>query len=301
MRVAFLVPNNKFGAYAFVEIKCELARRHHSSDLLDDSLVISKDTSFDIIIHKWPQLLSNTSLCSKIDQIYYKILTPVTTLKHTLYRSSMFSLFYEPVCGVLHFPTNHVINLPPNSGKWIDAVNSVVNHSNELYPVVIKPDIACGTKSSHHLAVVPASSSLPDQITTTVPSGECVLQPFFPGSLLKFYVISLSPSCTILWKSDCSAFHPQITNFQKEVFLFDSQKLKPKDPSIKRCFDSNWLEIAVQINNKLNLTFFGFDVVVSDNCNYCVDINYFPSFSGCQNFGELAVDALEAHLKLKTN
>ncbi|KAL5164198.1 Inositol 1,3,4-trisphosphate 5/6-kinase 4 [Glycine soja] len=149
-------------------------------------------------------------------------------------------------------------------------------------PCIVKPKVACGVSDAHKMAIV---FKVDDFKNLSVPL-PAVIQEYVDHSstLYKFYVLGEKifyavkksiPNADILRKSS--------NGDELKPLLFDSLKSMPTADSItsnepidlKLVTDAaNWLR------RRLQLTIFGFDVVIQEGTHdhVIVDVNYLPSF-----------------------
>ncbi|GLT73688.1 hypothetical protein SLA2020_455270 [Shorea laevis] len=153
-------------------------------------------------------------------------------------------------------------------------------------PSIVKPQVACGVPDAHSMAIVFRDEDFND---LNVPT-PAVIQEYVDHSstVFKFYVLGenvfhavkkSTPNADVLLKlSERNGLKP---------ILFDSLKSLPTDSGKQNPGDqehnidlglvrdaANWL------SKTLNLTIFGFDVVIQEGSgdHVIVDVNYLPSF-----------------------
>uniref|UniRef100_A0A5B7C3D0 Putative inositol-tetrakisphosphate 1-kinase 4 n=1 Tax=Davidia involucrata TaxID=16924 RepID=A0A5B7C3D0_DAVIN len=160
-------------------------------------------------------------------------------------------------------------------------------------PTIVKPQVACGVADAHSMAIVFRVEDYKD-LSVPLPA---VLQEYVDhsSSLFKFYVLGEKvfhavkksmPNADILIKlSERNELKP---------LLFDSLKSLPtaeKTPNFgdgdllhkvnDQCIDLGLVtEAASWLRRMLDLTIFGFDVVIQEGTgdHVIVDVNYLPSF-----------------------
>lgn len=157
-------------------------------------------------------------------------------------------------------------------------------------PNIIKPQVACGIADAHSMAIV---FKVDDYKGLNVPL-PAVIQEYVDHSsrLYKFYVLgekifyaikkSTPNAATLMSLSEGNSLKP---------ILFDSLKSLPvakEDSSNKDDSAGNQESIDLELvthaadclRKILNLTIFGFDVVIQDvtSDHVIVDLNYLPSF-----------------------
>ncbi|KAF8101260.1 hypothetical protein N665_0208s0047 [Sinapis alba] len=150
-------------------------------------------------------------------------------------------------------------------------------------PCIVKPQVACGVADAHSMAIVFRVEDFKD-LNTPVPA---IIQEYVDHSsrIFKFYVLGEKifhtvkksiPSSPILRKSaEENGLQP---------ILFDSLKSLPVGSANQNQVDEIDLQLVTEAANwlrkKLDLTIFGFDVVIQEGTrdHVVVDLNYLPSF-----------------------
>ncbi|OIW14175.1 hypothetical protein TanjilG_21315 [Lupinus angustifolius] len=159
-------------------------------------------------------------------------------------------------------------------------------------PCIVKPKVACGVSDAHKMAIV---FRVDDFKNLSVPL-PAVIQEYVDHSstLYKFYVLGEEifyavkksiPNADILMKSS--------NGDDLKPLLFDSLKSLPTADSIQDYGANNSnttsnesidlklvIDAAHWLRKKLQLTIFGFDVVIQEGTHdhVIVDVNYLPSF-----------------------
>ncbi|CAN0920831.1 Inositol 1,3,4-trisphosphate 5/6-kinase 4 [Linum grandiflorum] len=154
-------------------------------------------------------------------------------------------------------------------------------------PSIVKPQVACGVADAHSMAIVFKSEDFKN-LSVPLPA---VAQEYVNHSstLLKVYVIGKK----VFYAVKRSVPNADILTKMAEKngngpLLFDSLKSLPISPdngdSCRSNLDHFDIELVTEaahwLTRKLDLTVFGFDVVVEEvsNEHVIVDVNYFPSF-----------------------
>ncbi|CAN7103298.1 unnamed protein product [Brassica rapa subsp. narinosa] len=150
-------------------------------------------------------------------------------------------------------------------------------------PCIVKPQVACGVADAHSMAIVFRVEDFKD-LNTPVPA---IIQEYVDHSsrIFKFYVLgekifhavkkSIPSSSTLRKSAEENGLRP---------ILFDSLKSLPIGSANQNPVDEIDLELVTEAANwlrrKLDLTIFGFDVVVQEETrdHVVVDLNYLPSF-----------------------
>ncbi|VVB03303.1 unnamed protein product [Arabis nemorensis] len=151
------------------------------------------------------------------------------------------------------------------------------------FPCIVKPQVACGVADAHSMAIVFQVDDFKD-LNTPVPA---IIQEFVDHSsrIFKFYVLgekifhavkkSIPSSSSLRKSAEQNGLRP---------ILFDSLKSLPIGSAIQNPVDEIDLELVTKAANwlrkKLDLTIFGFDVVIQEGTrdHVIVDLNYLPSF-----------------------
>ncbi|KAL4582929.1 hypothetical protein LXL04_007490 [Taraxacum kok-saghyz] len=173
-------------------------------------------------------------------------------------------------------------------------------------PSIVKPQVACGVADAHSMAIVFKAADFTD-LNVPLPA---IVQEYVDHSstLFKFYVLgekvfyavkNSTPNANILKNSS--------ENNQFKPLLFDSLKSLPTDGNKKS--SSNLKEqnldiglvsdAANYLRSVLDLTIFGFDVVIEEGTrdHVIVDVNYLPSFKEVPN--DVAIPAFWDAIKMK--
>lgn len=159
------------------------------------------------------------------------------------------------------------------------------------FPNIVKPQVACGVAVAHSMAIVfkveqykGLNVPLPAVVQEYVDHSSCLFKFYVLGEKV-YYAIkkSMPNAATLMSLSEASGLKP---------ILFDSLKSLPIDKKDQQVEDgvnnggvqqldlelvtdaANWLR------NVLNLTIFGFDVVIQEATgdHVIIDLNYLPSF-----------------------
>ncbi|KAJ4723907.1 putative Inositol-tetrakisphosphate 1-kinase [Melia azedarach] len=172
-------------------------------------------------------------------------------------------------------------------------------------PCIVKPQVACGVADSHSMAIV---FRLEDFKNLSVPL-PAIVQEYVNHSstLFKFYVLGenvfhavkkSTPNSVILMKS-------YERNGLKPI-TFDSLKSLPIDTENQHSgkvdddLDLGLVkDAAIWLAKTLDLTIFGFDIVIQEGTgdHVIVDVNYLPSFKEVNN--DIAIPAFWDAIKTK--
>ncbi|CAE6048324.1 unnamed protein product [Arabidopsis arenosa] len=150
-------------------------------------------------------------------------------------------------------------------------------------PSIVKPQVACGVADAHSMAIVFRVEDFKD-LNTPVPA---IIQEYVDHSsrIFKFYVLgekifhavkkSIPSSSSLRKTAEQNGLKP---------ILFDSLKSLPVGSVNQNPVNEIDLELvtkaATWLRKKLDLTIFGFDVVIQEGTgdHVIVDLNYLPSF-----------------------
>ncbi|XP_050203698.1 inositol 1,3,4-trisphosphate 5/6-kinase 4 [Mercurialis annua] len=151
-------------------------------------------------------------------------------------------------------------------------------------PSIVKPQIACGVADAHSMAIVfrvedfkDLSVPLPAIVQEYVDHSSTLFKIYVLGEKVFYAVKKSTPNIDILIKSsESNGIGP---------LLFDSLKSLPTSTenslSATHQFDFALVTDAAKwLARKLDLTVFGFDIVVEEHTHdhVIVDVNYLPSF-----------------------
>ncbi|KAL5733701.1 hypothetical protein ACOSQ2_033393 [Xanthoceras sorbifolium] len=170
------------------------------------------------------------------------------------------------------------------------------------FPCIVKPQVACGVADAHSMAIVFGAEDF-KHLSVPLPA---VVQEYVNHSstLFKFYVLGenvfhavkkSTPNSVNLMKSyERNGFRP---------IMFDSLKSLPTDTESGFKIDDLELglvkDAAKWLAGKLDLTIFGFDVVIQEGAgdHVIVDVNYLPSFKEVPK--DIAIPAFWDAIKTK--
>ncbi|KAK6781870.1 hypothetical protein RDI58_019666 [Solanum bulbocastanum] len=166
---------------------------------------------------------------------------------------------------------------PKLEDKLVDAKLSLPN--------IVKPQVACGVADAHSMAIVFKEDSYKD-LNVPLPA---IVQEYVDHSstMFKFYVVGKKIFFAIK-KSTPNADTLIKLAEEKELkpLLFDSLKSLPVDKLKSQNEDNTRIDhelvtdAANWLRRVLDLTIFGFDVVIQESTgdHVIVDVNYLPSF-----------------------
>ncbi|XP_078152668.1 inositol 1,3,4-trisphosphate 5/6-kinase 4 [Carex rostrata] len=154
-----------------------------------------------------------------------------------------------------------------------------IAESNLTFPVLVKPQVACGVADAHSMAIVfkeeefrELSVPLPAIIQEYVDHGANIYKVYAIGNKV-FHAVrkSLPNSASLL----ASGISPITFNSLKNLPVADQAE------SSVDALDIDLVEAAAHwLRERLGLTIFGFDAVIQENTgdHVIVDLNYLPSF-----------------------
>ncbi|KNA04833.1 hypothetical protein SOVF_196020 [Spinacia oleracea] len=150
-------------------------------------------------------------------------------------------------------------------------------------PNIVKPQVACGVSSAHSMAIV---FCLEDYKDLQVPL-PAIIQEYVDHSstLFKFYVLGEKVFHAVKKSTPNGDVLMTLSQAnQSKALVFDSLKSLPTAENNKFGDEVVDLELvknaAHWLRRKLDLTIFGFDVVIQEGTgdHVIVDVNYLPSF-----------------------
>ncbi|PIA59012.1 hypothetical protein AQUCO_00400100v1 [Aquilegia coerulea] len=167
----------------------------------------------------------------------------------------------------------------PNLGKRLSEVGLFL-------PSIVKPQVACGVADAHDMAIVFRTE---DFKSLQVPLPVVVQEYVDHSSLLyKFYVLGEKVFFAI--KNSTPNADVFLSSYEKDghkPIIFNSLKSLPTSKvAVNSKFSEQFLDLelvkdaAKWLRDILNLTIFGFDVVIQEGSrdHVVVDVNYLPSF-----------------------
>ncbi|KAL9237549.1 hypothetical protein vseg_012083 [Gypsophila vaccaria] len=150
------------------------------------------------------------------------------------------------------------------------------------FPSIVKPQVACGVSNAHSMAIVFGLENYKD-LPVPLPA---IIQEYVDHSstLFKFYVLGEKVYHAVKKSIPNSDVLIELSEgHQLKPLLFDSLRSLPTAERTQSGEEAD-LELvkdaAIWLRRKLDLTIFGFDVVVQDGTgdHVIVDVNYLPSF-----------------------
>nr|XP_019704145.1 inositol-tetrakisphosphate 1-kinase 6 isoform X2 [Elaeis guineensis] len=162
--------------------------------------------------------------------------------------------------------------------------------ANLSFPIIVKPQIACGVADAHNMALV---FKFEDFVDLPVPL-PAILQEYVDhgSSIFKFYVLgdkvfhavkkSMPNASFLLSASEKKGSAPIIFNSLKSLPVATGDQFSAGGPkAAKLSLDVELVnKAAKQLRRQLGLTIFGFDVVIQEvsGDHVIVDLNYLPTF-----------------------
>ncbi|XP_035839538.1 inositol 1,3,4-trisphosphate 5/6-kinase 4 isoform X6 [Helianthus annuus] len=169
-------------------------------------------------------------------------------------------------------------------------------------PSIVKPQVACGVAEAHSMAIVfkavdflGLSVPLPAVVQEYVDHSSTLFKMYVLGEKVFYAVKNSTPNADILKNSSEK-------NGSKPL-LFDSLKSLPIDGSKMKEQPDLDIELvtgaATYLRRVLDLTIFGFDVVIQEGTrdHVIVDVNYLPSFKEVPN--EIVIPAFWDAIRMK--
>ncbi|PAN13405.1 hypothetical protein PAHAL_2G334000 [Panicum hallii] len=161
-----------------------------------------------------------------------------------------------------------------------------LTEANLSFPLIVKPQVACGVADAHNMALVFQIEEL-SNLGVPLPA---VLQEYVDhgSKIFKFYVIgdkvfhavrNSMPNASFLKSS--SGGEPLTFNSLKTLPVATKEQQLQTRVQDSKSVDADLVEEAAKfLKGLLGLTIFGFDVVVQEGTgdHVIVDLNYLPSF-----------------------
>ncbi|XP_010524199.1 PREDICTED: inositol 1,3,4-trisphosphate 5/6-kinase 4 [Tarenaya hassleriana] len=162
-------------------------------------------------------------------------------------------------------------------------MNHKLSTSGLSLPCIVKPQVACGVADAHSMAIVFRIEDFKD-LNVPLPA---IIQEYVDHSsrIFKFYVLGEKIFHAVKKStpnSDCLRRSAEENGLRP--ILFDSLKSLPTGTAIQNSASEIDLGLVTDAANwlrrKLDLTIFGFDVVIQEGTgdHVIVDLNYLPSF-----------------------
>lgn len=173
------------------------------------------------------------------------------------------------------------------------------------YPVIVKPVDACATDEAHWMTLLNSSPQLNNNNSnsfnfTFACDGECLVQKFYEhfGVLYKVYVIGgnveivARPSITArnagaLLRFNTHKFKVTEGDLSEELFLTAMKRIEPFRDLVE--------DFARELKKKLQLTWFGIDVIIPEDGEVkvaVIDVNYMPGYDGIKELSEKLIKAI---------
>ncbi|KAK1425761.1 hypothetical protein QVD17_21119 [Tagetes erecta] len=178
-----------------------------------------------------------------------------------------------------------------------DRLEQRLHEAKLTLPSIVKPQVACGVADAHSMAIVfrvadfmGLSVPLPAVVQEYVDHSSTLFKMYVLGEKIFYAVKSSISNADILKKSS------------EKPLLFDSLKSLPIDGNKKQQPDLDIglvTDAATYLRRVLDLTIFGFDVVVQEGTqdHVIVDVNYLPSFKEVPN--EVSIPAFWDAIRMK--
>lgn len=184
--------------------------------------------------------------------------------------------------------------LPIRCPAWCMADNT--SRGDVSFPCIMKPCIACGVKEAHHMAVIHSKNGI-EKALNAVPQPSILQEFVVPHDNAVFKAYVAGSRVVIRGRKGQPAGLGQCS----ECIFFDSLEEWTDDASAdinlndQSLLRQDYIEkVALALEEELNITLFGFDILYDANQGELViiDVNYFPSYKGVDNASELIINAL---------
>jgi len=171
-----------------------------------------------------------------------------------------------------------------------DSYQSILDKHNIHYPVVCKPIQACGSTESHFMGIVFKEQDLHNF------SFPLLVQQYVNHDSMIYKVFVIGDYLHVVHRKSMRNMDKNET----QCITFDSQKPFP-ETLLDPLFDGKPLNepkkeiltiVSKDIQKNLGLSIFGFDVIVDSTTKKMavVDVNYFPTYGGVQDFFSILLD-----------
>uniref|UniRef100_A0ACD5YFY2 Uncharacterized protein n=1 Tax=Avena sativa TaxID=4498 RepID=A0ACD5YFY2_AVESA len=158
--------------------------------------------------------------------------------------------------------------------------------ANLSFPVIVKPQVACGVADAHNMALVfqieefsNLSVPLPAILQEYIDHGSKIFKFYAIGDKVFHAVKNSMPNASLLKSS--SGDEPLTFNSLKTLPVATKEQLLQNRVQDNKSLDIDLVQEAAKLlKESLGLTIFGFDVVVQEGSgdHVIVDLNYLPSF-----------------------
>eukprot|EP01095_Lingulamoeba_sp_RSL-Kostka_P010676 TRINITY_DN3889_c0_g1_i1.p1 TRINITY_DN3889_c0_g1~~TRINITY_DN3889_c0_g1_i1.p1 ORF type:complete len:317 (-),score=89.10 TRINITY_DN3889_c0_g1_i1:38-988(-) len=283
-----------------------------SQDVIIEEIDTNNFTSeqkYDIIIGKFTDfLVKGTEKSKELERNFEKwinegnvktVVDSMDAQRNCISRESIshFGEFLETNVGDVPIKNPKTLVITENERR--NNYTELLNEKGINFPVICKPNQACGSLESHEMGVVFNESQIHQ---FDLP---CVIQEFYNhgGVINKVFVCGLDefsvvkrPSITDITYEE--NHEPIIFNSQDMSHLMNNDTENYEIPS-----DHILSSIIKLINKKFDLNLFGFDLIQNNiTGKYAVvDINFFPGYKGLDNFHEKLLNCLLGVHKSKHN
>ncbi|XP_076921913.1 inositol 1,3,4-trisphosphate 5/6-kinase 4-like [Bidens hawaiensis] len=169
-------------------------------------------------------------------------------------------------------------------------------------PSIVKPQVACGVADAHSMAIVfkaadfiGLSVPLPAVVQEYVDHSSTLFKMYVLGKEVFYAVKKSTPNADVLRKSsEENGFKPLLFDSLKSLPIDGSKDKEQPDLDIGLITDA-----ATYLRTVLDLTIFGFDVVIQEGTHdhVIVDVNYLPSFKEVSN--DQAIPAFWDAIRMK--
>jgi len=285
---------------------------------LDLSVPFQLQGNFDVVIQKlmWDQ----SNELEYIREFSFQhpevlILEHYNNLRPLNWRSETMRIFNSGQPFEVGFPKycllgteNYVLDSFESPLFSLEELQTEIITAGLQYPLIIKPDHACGPHSAHDMCIITDPSGLesvdfsrPVVVQEYKDHFETLIKVFNLGENTWIYLRRSLPSIGkisgYLLKSFvsfnshdyCPTENDFIENIKGNttIFLQEGSNLMNDDVVNQFNVDEALIkQVAERIKNQFSVEIFGFDVIVCEKSkdSFVVDINYFPSYKEVEDF-----------------
>jgi len=293
LRIGYYITVSKASKLGWDKFEDYAKSQGHIIVLLDFTKPLEDQGPFDVLIHKITDELSEG-----IDHQAIKLEQYMKNHKHI-------TIEIDPVASqkLVTDRTLFLNSVPSISGwenpKYITAEHYNSSKINELhFPILSKPIRACGTPDSHKMSVVFDREALK---TLQFP---CILQEYINHGAVVYKIFVLGDVVHCVARPSLRSLHA--TSGKIDFCLYEAIKVLPQelDPALEVGIPPpppsiEFLkQMAKAISNSLNMSLFGYDVIVSSLTGKpgVIDINYFPTYKGVPNFEKELIHLIQQKL-----
>ncbi|RDD44830.1 Inositol-tetrakisphosphate 1-kinase [Trichoplax sp. H2] len=272
------------------DLLAELCRSHGFEFIeIDLNMDLEQQGPFDMVIHKWSDLLAAPSDVSNLIydlQNYFSnhpetiMLDPIASVCTLVDRSRTYaavSEYSKEPNSCLHIP--NFVTIPENTDKY--PILTLLKNAKIRFPIVCKPIVAHGSSLSHTMCIIFNEAGLKDL------KSPCVAQQFINhnAELFKIFVIGNEYHCVrrpSIKNFQASGNH-EVSKARSSSFLNECDEKRPVNAMPDDAIISS---IVRKLRTSLDLKLFGVDVIIDNitGLHYVIDVNFFPGYDGFPNF-----------------